>query len=448
VVAARLADLDIALTDAFLRYGDALLGRNVDAARLYGEQWHAARRSGDPARALSVALTRPRTPHAVVAALDGLAPAHAEYAALRARLASLNHLLQGGWRPLAAPDSLSAGSRSVWVPALRERLVALGYAAPAAGDPYAIDSSLVEAFAVFQGRAGLPATGFPDSLTVAALNRRPTDLVAALAVNLARWRWLPDDLGDRHLLVNLPAYSIEVRERIDGTTQTVMGMPAVIGMADAGSWTTPVLTDTIRQVVFQPPWYVPPSIAAAVIYPAARADSGTTLVSRGFETYFNGASVDPTSLDWETVTPGQLRFIQRPGPGNSLGRVKFVMPNRYFILIHDTNKPWSFRSEYRALSNGCIHAGDPLALARYVLGACGAMGPQETEQALRHWATREVEVTVPIVVHLAYFTAWPDADGRIRYYTDVYGHDPELADALAVAPLETVKSAAAGKPVA
>jgi murein L,D-transpeptidase YcbB/YkuD len=438
-VATRLVDLDIALTDAYLRFGDALLGRNVDPARLYGEQWHVTRRQGDPAAALRRALASERPAHAAVAALDGLAPSHPEYTALRARLASLQHLLDSGWRPLRRPDSVAIGTRSVWIPALRERLFALGHAVPSIGDPYAIDSALVVALRSFQDSHGLVASGVPDSLTVVALNERPEQLVASIALNLARWRWLPDDLGERHVFVNLPAYTIEVRERVDGVTETVLEMPAVIGMAGAGSWTTPVLSDSIREVVFQPPWYVPPSIAAGVIYPAARADSGTTLTARGFETYFNGARVDPATLDWDTVTPAQLRFVQRPGFGNALGRVKFVMSNPYFILIHDTNKPWSFRSEARAFSHGCIHAGDPVGLAQYVLGSCGALDAASTAAAYRHWESRSVTVTQPLAVHLTYFTAWPAPDGSIHYYDDVYGHDVALAAALGVAPLDAAK---------
>ncbi len=430
LVAARLSDLDIALADVFLRYSDALLGRNVDPTELYGAQWQPARRAGDPIAALSGALSQPRPAHAVVHALDSFAPAHPEYAALRDRLATLQHLITAGWKPLHRPDSVEIGTRSVWVPALRERLVALGFASPAIDDPYGIDSTLVVAVRDFQRASELQPSGEPDSLTIVALNERPTELVSALALNLQRWRWLPDDMGDRHILVNLPAYTIEVRERLAGATQTVLEMPAAIGMANAGTWTTPVMSDRIVQVVFQPTWYVPPSIAAASIYPAARADSGTTLAARGFETYFNGARVDPTTLDWETATPGQFRFVQRPGGGNPLGRVKFVMPNPYFILIHDTNKPWSFRSPARAFSNGCIHAGDPVGLAQYVLGSCGALSSAETEAAYRNWNTRAVDMTEPLAVHLTYFTAWPDPDGRIRFYEDVYGHDPALARAL------------------
>ena len=440
LVAARLADLDIALADVFMRYSDALLGRNVDASQLYGSQWQPARRAGDPVAALHLALTRPRPAHAVVMALDGFAPPHAEYAALRDRLASLQHLLSAGWKPLRRPDSVAVGTRSVWVPALRERLVALGFASPAVEDPYGIDSSLVAALRDYQEASALEPTGEPDSLTIVALNARPRGLVSTLSLNLARWRWLPDDLGERHVLVNLPAYTIEVRERLAGATQTVLEMPAVIGMADAGTWTTPVMSDRILQVVFQPAWYVPPSIAAATIFPAARADSGTTLAARGFETYFNGVRVDAATLDWETITASQLRFVQRPGTGNALGRVKFVMPNPYFILIHDTNKPWSFRSTDRAFSNGCIHAGDPVALAQYVLGSCGALGPTETESAYRTWTTRAVDLTEPLAVHLTYFTAWPDPDGRIRFYDDVYGHDAELAHALGAMPAVVDKS--------
>ncbi|HLA63222.1 MAG TPA: L,D-transpeptidase family protein, partial [Rhodothermales bacterium] len=221
-----------------------------------------------------------------------------------------------------------------------------------------------------------------------------------------------------------------VRERQADVLQTVLDMPASIGTPNAGSWTTPVLSDRIREVVFQPPWYVPPSIAAASIFPAARADSGTTLTGRGFETYYRGGRVDPAVLDWETVTSGDLRFVQRPGRGNPLGRVKFVMPNPYFILIHDTNKPWEFEEEVRAFSNGCIHAGDPIALAQYVLGVTNGLPAPAVESAYRGWSSQAMTLREGFPVHLVYFTAWPESDGTLRFYRDVYGHDPALIRAM------------------
>ena len=109
------------------------------------------------------------------------------------------------------------------------------------------------------------------------------------------------------------------------------------------------------------------------------------------------------------------------------------MPNPYFILIHDTNKPWSFEQPVRAFSNGCIHAGDPVALAQYVLGVCNALPPADVEGAYRGWRSQGIALNEPFPVHLVYFTVWPEPDGTLRFYDDVYGHDPELGRALGVA---------------
>ncbi|MCH9020682.1 MAG: molybdopterin-dependent oxidoreductase, partial [Proteobacteria bacterium] len=177
------------------------------------------------------------------------------------------------------------------------------------------------------------------------------------------WRWLPDDLGDMHVLVNLPSFELDVRLPAEGGGyRDALTMPVVIGMVNAWNWTTPVMSDTIESIVFHPSWFVPRSVQAGSLIPQARADSGTTLPMRGFDVYAGGAWVDPTMVDWDAALPGQYQFVQRPGRGNPMGRIKFVMPNDNAIIIHDTNNRVHLDRPVRTFSNGCILAGDAPAV--------------------------------------------------------------------------------------
>ncbi|HLT45900.1 MAG TPA: L,D-transpeptidase family protein [Rubricoccaceae bacterium] len=431
--AAVLAEADLLLTDGLLRYADALLGRRVVPDSLYPDQWHAAPRA-DTALVLLHRAVRAGDADAALDALDALRPRHPEYAALRRALARLR-AAEPYWAPIPDGAPLHVGERSIRVPHLRGRLAALGYLAAdvngwAAPEPFRFDSLLAGALARFQADGELPADSVLTPEVTRRLNRDHAEVVAAVEMNLERWRWLPDHLGDFHVLANLPAYELTVRNvAARGGWRDTLRMPAAIGLADAGSWTTPVLSDSITTVVFDPTWYVPSSIAAASLLPMARADS-TALTRQGFRVYRGGAPVDPRLVPWDSVSVDEFSFVQRPGRGNPLGRLKFVMPNAHAVLIHDTNKPGHFARADRAVSTGCVQASDAPALARLLLGVVNRWPAGEVDAWMARWGERAVPLARPVPVHFVYFTAWPEADGRLRLYDDVYGHDAVLAAAL------------------
>jgi murein L,D-transpeptidase YcbB/YkuD len=438
---ALLGEADLLLTDGLLRYGDALLGRRVGPDTLYPGRWYAATRPDSALAPLRKAIGEGDA-RAAVAALGALRPRHPEYDALRRALARLRAAAPY-WAPIPDGAPLRAGEHSIRVPHLRGRLDALGYLPPTAAakgrevktgweppDPFEFDAALAGALARFQADQELP----PDSVlapeVTARLNRGVAEVIRTVELNLERWRWLPDSLGDLHVLANLPAYALAVRRAAaGGGWRDDLRMPAAIGLANAGGWTTPVLSDSIVSVVFDPSWYVPASLAAAWVFPMARADS-TSLLRQGFAVYRGGARVDPLQVKWDSVSVAGFSFVQRPGPGNPLGRLKFVMPNPHAVLIHDTNKPGHFTRTNRAVSSGCVQASDAPALARALLGAVNGWAPGDVDAALGRWGERAVPLERPVPVHFVYFTAWPEADGRLRLFGDVYGHDGVLGGAL------------------
>ncbi|MEL6615451.1 MAG: L,D-transpeptidase family protein [Bacteroidota bacterium] len=214
-----------------------------------------------------------------------------------------------------------------------------------------------------------------------------------LRLNLERWRWLPDDLGDIHVLVDVPGYRAWVRERDTTGFADSFEMDVVVGKP--GRWQTPVMTDTMETIVFSPNWIIPASIQ--------------------MESYGR-------------VTPGRQ---QDPGPGNPMGRAKFLFPNDQAIYIHDTNSKWGFTRDYRALSHGCVRAADPRDFATEILTRTNGWTVDEVHERFEGpWRTESVTVDGTLPVHLTYFTAWADADGTVSVWKDVYSRDRPLAEAL------------------
>ena len=435
---ARIAALDVALTDGLLTFGDALRGRRADPTALYTHSWFPTLRDSTGAEfaALEDAI-RAGNARAALDALNALRPQQAGYARLRARLGALLEPLA----PVPAGPALEAGQRSVRVPHVRARLEALGYAradtvtAWERPDPYVFDDSLAAALGRFEDASGLARDSVLDAAATETLNQDPAALRDQIVLNLERWRWLPDDLGEHFVWVNLPSFEIRVLEREPGDDleddyATRLQMPANIGNAKTAGWTTPVITDSVHTVEFQPAWYVPRSLAAADVFPRARADS-LALWRAGFEVYQNGVPVDSRLVPWDSVSVGQFRFVQRPGPGNPLGRVKFLMHNPYAILIHDTNKRYTFDDGAgSSMSSGCVQAGAPDELAEYLLTEVNEWEPGEAARAWRGGPRRGVRLERPFLSHFTYFTAWAEADGSLRTYEDPYGYDPRLARAL------------------
>jgi murein L,D-transpeptidase YcbB/YkuD len=432
-----LARLDLALTDGLLWLGDALRGRRTDPRRLHPGTWFATARdtSGAAFGALQAAVLDGDA-GTVEAALDGLRPQQDGYRRLRARLAAL----QDDLAPVPEGAPLRAGERSVRVPHVRDRLAALGYLpasesdAWARPDAYLLDDALAAALARFETAHDVEPDSVLDAATTDALNADPADLRRQLAINLERWRWLPDDLGGRLVWVNLPAFELRALERDStGGYAERLRMPVNIGNAQTTGWTTPVITDSVHTLEFQPAWYVPRSLAAADVFPRAQRDS-LALWRQGFEVYRNGAPVDSRLVAWDSVSVGEFRFVQRPGPANPLGRVKFLMHNPYAILIHDTNKRHTFSDGVgSSMSSGCVQAGAPDELAEYLLTSVNDWTPGAATAAWRGGPRRGVRLEHPVTTQFTYFTAWAEADGALRLYADPYGYDDAWAEALGLA---------------
>jgi murein L,D-transpeptidase YcbB/YkuD len=409
----HLAVFDVRLTSALLRLGhDVALGRVRPDAVV--PRWKSQRAAPDLAATLADARTR------VGEWLPAIQPRHPEYAALQRGLAALHGArAKGGW-PQVPPAALKPGDAHPAVVALRRRLAASGDLAAANAEGTRFDGALEAALRVFQEHHGLPATGRLDQKTRAALDVPLDARIGQVSMNLERWRWMPDDFGDRHFRVNVPYFHLEAFEQ----GRLALDIRAVVGKRGNE---TPIFSERMTHVVLSPYWNIPPSIAAGETLPAASSDPAY-LERQNIEVVRVSGSaadvVDPATLDWNDEALLQdLRFRQRPGAGNALGLVKFMFPNEYDVYVHDTPADALFSRLGRAFSHGCVRVEEPMALARYVLRDQPKWTPDAIEAAMHAGAETHVKLRTPIPIHILYFTAWADANGGLQFREDVYGYD-------------------------
>lgn len=418
-----LAIFDVRLTAALMRLGrDVAVGRL--APRVVDSRWKTKRTMPDLAATLAAARDD------VGSWLPAIQPRHPEYAALMRGLAALQGAeAKGGWPDVRAV-TVKLGASHPGVAALRTRLKASGDLGAASAEGTRYDQSLEHAVRVFQEHHGLPATGRPDGKTLAALNVPLSTRVRQVALNLERWRWLPDDLGARHFRVNIPYFHLEAYEQ----GRMVLDIRAVVGKAGNE---TPIFSERMTHVVMSPYWNIPATIAADETMPAAWADPDY-LDRQNIEVIrVSGKQttvVDTSILDWsdDQLIAG-LRFRQRPGASNALGFVKFMFPNDYDIYVHDTPADALFSRLGRAFSHGCVRVEEPMELAKYVLRDQPRWTPDAIATAMHAGTETHVKLREAIPIHIVYFTSWVDANGGLHFRDDVYGYDAKQADAATVA---------------
>ena len=358
----------------------------------------------------------------------GWQPSHPIYAALRATLARYRALgAKGGWANIPLGATLHPGESDARVSAIRTRLAvtdaALVRAAP--GDPAAYDNELVEAVKRFQARQGLEVDGNIGSSTIVAMNVPVDDRIKSIIATMERVRWMPEDLGRQFLIVNIAAFELR---RFDAGAEKER-MAVVVGKP---YHRTPVFSDRIRYVEFNPYWNVPPAIAINEELPKLRSNPGA-VASQGFEAVQGDRTLALQSIDWSRYGSGNFPFQlrQRPGANNALGRVKLMFPNPHNVYLHDSPARSLFSRTERAFSHGCIRLARPLELAEQVLHAGGVEGwnKDRIESVVESAKTTVVNLRDPLPVHITYLTAWVD-DGTANFRGDIYGHDAKLLAAL------------------
>ena len=342
------AELDILLSQIFMRYASHLGGWRVDHPSNVDPEWAAKRPFIDLPELLNKALANDR----IAETLFGLLPTHPDYIRLREALARYREGSEGK-RPNKSTTAVKAKTKN-------------------------------------QPQRQVNADVASESIK---------SKIRQIEINLERWRWLPRDLGKRYIMVNVPNYDLKVVEN----ERTVLTMRVVVGKPYLR---TPVFNSEMTYLVINPYWNVPPSIAEKELLPILRRD--------------------PSYLarhDMEIVArKGKFLLRQRPGIKNPLGTVKFMFPNRFNVYLHDTSQRGLFARRERVFSHGCIRIEKPTELLEYVLGP-NSRWNRNTLRTLNRERERIVSLPQPIPVHIMYWTAWVDDDGKVQFRKDIYGRD-------------------------
>jgi murein L,D-transpeptidase YcbB/YkuD len=404
---AALADAELRLTASALTYArHATLGR-VHYSRVSGDITYN-QVAPEPLDVLS----RLATAKDAAAVLDTYQPPHAQYKALRKKLADVR-----GHKGDAGPAKIGSGpvlklvtdkkGRTILmqderVPELRTRL-----GLDPVKDDLFYDKPLADAVAAYQKGKGLSANGQLNNATLDALNgkRRDRDDQIIMA-NMERWRWVPRDLGKAHVILNIPDFTL----RVYNNGATVWHTKVVVGKPGTP---TPLLSETMKYITVNPTWNVPPSIIYNEYLPALQQDP-TVLQRMGLKLTQN--------------RDGSVHISQPPGEKNALGRIRFNFPNKFLVYQHDTPDKHLFAHDKRAYSHGCMRVQDPAKYAEVITSLAMPATPYSQDKIKSMFGHSEIDLrfTNPIWVHMTYQTAFVDDNGKLQIRDDLYGRDQRL----------------------
>lgn len=453
-----LAELELLLSNSFLTYT-----HDLHYGRVRAEQINLELLSGErPVNLPKLLVTAVETDQ-VQETLEGLLPKYPMYAMLRISLKEYREIAaKGDWQPVAYGNKFKKGARGQRVLALSKRLKVTGELDSSIPGSEVFDDSLDQAVRKYQQRNGLYVDGVVGISTIEALNVPVEERISQIELTMERWRLLPQYLGNRYILVNIANYHLYGIENNNDT----INMRIVVGKPQ---WNTPMFSEEMTHLIINPYWNIPPSIFKDDIAPKIMEDSQymskqnmdamglkapekivveedevvevvenveATEVTDGDntgETELSEVEIQNKKAQEEYISKvlsGKYRLRQNPGPGNPLGRIKFLFPNKHSVYLHDTPNRGFFKKAQRNFSHGCIRVEKPLELAEFVLSSNPSWTQNTIQSSINKMKTKTVHLDESITVYILYFTTWVDNEGTVNFHKDIYGLDKTLYNAL------------------
>jgi L,D-transpeptidase YcbB len=429
-----LADAEIKVSYAVLDYAKDARGGRLEPLRL-SKNLDPTLALPDPAEVLASIAIRSDP----AAYLRSFQPDRPQFEALRQKLIELRGGKVDEAKPeiVTIPDGplLKFGMEHEQVALLRKRL-----GLPAGSDEMKFDEAVLEAVREFQSSRGSFADGMVGPGTRRLLNRgqRAAEPVGSasrirqILVNMERWRWLPHDLGEFYVMVNIPEFTLRVveEENVVHTARVVVGKR---------NTQTPVIQDEMETIVFNPYWNMPNSIKNEEIAPYFGQGGGgffgggfdTSVLRRhGLRLKYGSRILDPDTVDWSRHDLRSFDLVQPPGPGNVLGKVKFLFPNSHDVYMHDTTQKHLFKNAVRAESHGCMRVQNPDQLAEILLRRDKDWSRAQLDSVWHGSEDNSIALERKIPVYVAYFTLRVNDDGSFSSFNDLYGHDARMSAAL------------------
>lgn len=427
----ELGQLDIALTGGLLRYMHDINNGRIEARQAFPELFaEAGEEFFNPCAVLSHLPTNPNLRQYLLS----MGPTHLYYRQLQKALTRYcTFAKNGGWPVIRSGQTIRPGQEDVRLPLIRKRLQITGELPVDRLDDHVLfvyDEPTVQAVKRFQDRHGLEVDGLIGRNTLAAMNVSVAKRIEQIELNLERWRWQDHNLGEKYVLVNIAGFHLKAVNN----NHMQLELPVIVGKQHHE---TPVFSNKIKYVEFNPFWNVTPNIAANEMLPELRKnpDYLSEHRIRIFSNWQHDAvEIDPLSIDWQRMQPEEMRryrLRQDPGEWNALGNMKFVFPNKYAVYMHDTPHQNLFNKAVRAFSHGCIRVNNPASLALFLLQGQEEVWEKETVDAVVASGERSIVVlSKKIPVHITYLTAWHDREGLLHFNRDIYERDARLSAVL------------------
>jgi L,D-transpeptidase YcbB len=344
---------------------------------------------------------------------------------------------RGGWNAVPAGAELKVGVRSKAVQALRQRLVVSGDLDAVAGSAPVFDSFVDAAVKRFQVRHGLSPTGVVSEQTFKELNVSAQARLAQLQTNIVRLRAFSGNLGDRFVMVNIPAAAVETVENGVVYSHHAAG----VGKIDRQS---PIMQTKATQINFNPFWTVPPSLIKKDLIPKMQADPNYLADEKIRIFNKEGQEVSPQSINWNSLEATNYKYRQDTGADlNSLGFVRINIPNPYGVYMHDTPSKGIFGDDFRFVSSGCVRVQDVRDYVAWLLKDTPGWSRDQIDDVIRSGQRLDVNLTTPVNVYWVYVTAWATPDGVVQFREDIYQRDGAgpgpMATAIPAEPMATVQ---------
>ncbi|APG60196.1 L,D-transpeptidase family protein [Christiangramia salexigens] len=408
--------LELVLTDSFLQLAKDLGTGKLNPTEIYSI-W------GTPLNEVKAVelLERAILKEDISSVLDSVKPHHIVYNGLKKSLAEFKRsgIEDDSITKIPTGKLVRPGETEYRIGLVAKRLNELGYY-DLEGKPIqnSYGQALQEAVRNFQHDHGLQTDALIGNSTVTNLNMNRSDRYHQLLVNLERWRWYPRDLGDHYIIINVPDYRLSLIKGKD----TLRSHKTMVGTE---ARKTPVFSDEIAYIVYNPTWTIPPTIKKNDVIPGASKDL-SYLSKRNLKIYDSkGNTVDPASVNWSSPAARNYTYRQQAGPSNPLGTVKIIYPNEYMIYLHDTPSKELFKKNARAQSSGCVRVQDALDLAKYLLSDQEKYDEKRINDIIVSGRTTEIPVKQKVRVHHFYWTAFMQND-TTKFIDDIYKLDQKL----------------------
>jgi len=434
-----LLDFELLMTDAAIAYSKDLRIGKISPNSIE-QHFEIERDTAYVADDLAYALNN----SSIQAYYQNIAPHYNQYEKLKCVLGE--YLEKEPWDSISCELTLKVGMKHDHVADLRKRLGfentspndikfdTLFYTAPnnptiidsfslvpadSIFNPFVYDSLLYQQVNQFQSHHGLEPDGEVGPATFDQLNVPLEKRIEQLSVNLERWRWMPREIGNRYIIVNIAGYYLQFydEDTISFTKKVVVGKPYT---------RTPVFSDQMRYLELNPYWTAPYSISSREILPKLKKDP-SYLARNEMVLFKAGKEVDPFSVDWSMISRSNFPYVVRQSPGykNALGAVKFMFPNQYNVYIHDTPSKSRFEEMYRPFSHGCVRLHEPIQMAEHIL-ADTKWTPKKIKQQLNKRKNKRINLDEPIPVYIMYWTVWVNDDGIPYFMEDIYNRDEKV----------------------